>query len=94
MQEWIQQSENDATRRKNIEEAKRKQKMEVKDFLLKQMGDHEEGISSISAKQKKRGGELDPKMNEEELRINKQVLDEIKKRKIERDGGSTIANME
>lgn len=87
MQKWMQMAEEDNLKRKQEEEVGKKKKIEVKDFLLMQI----QGSSlhtSISANEKtltesakKHAGKA---MNVEELRINKQLLKEISRKKKEK----------
>ena len=66
MKKWVAMSEEENARRKQEEEQGKKRRLEVKDFLLMQMG----GDEAVSSKKPKA-------MNVEELRINKQLLKEI-----------------
>lgn len=87
MQKWMQMAEEDNAKRRHEEEQGKKKKLEVKDFLLMQI----QGSSlttSISANEqlltesvKKHAGKA---MNVEELRINKQLLKEISRKKKEK----------
>ena len=82
MKKWVAMSEEENARRKQEEDQGKKRRLEVKDFLLMQMGG-DEAVSSKKPKAMNMGGDeavssKKPKaMNVEELRINKQLLKEI-----------------
>lgn len=83
MKKWMEMVEEDAKKRKQEEEQGKKKKLEVKDFLLMQMGaaaqtniqntTDDSGFINLPGASKKTG----KAMNIEELRINKQLLKEI-----------------
>lgn len=96
MKKWMQIAEEDNLRRREEEERGKKKKLEVKDFLLMQMGSGASVTASVSESVLPGtaavvAGELNKSgskkaapgkaMNIEELRINKQLLKEISKRK-------------
>ena len=87
MKKWIDISEKDAHERKQKELENRQKQKEVQDFLLKQMGQDEglakDGVLSVASYLKKRGKNA-TQMNVEELKLNKQLLKEISKRKKEK----------
>ena len=84
-------AEEDARKRKQEEEQGKKKKLEVKDFLLMQMGalpqttqqtiTDDSGFINLPSAGPKKAGKA---MNIEELRLNKQLLKEISTKKREK----------
>ena len=101
MKKWMQMAEDDNQKRKEQDDLLKRKKIEVKDFLLKQMHSQlsqdtimttmNQSVSSQSpqffnvqsSSTMKKGGKA---MNIEELRINKQLLKEISRKKKEKLG--------
>ena len=101
MKKWMQMAEDDNQKRKEQDDLLKRKKIEVKDFLLKQMHSQlsqdtimttmNQSVSSQSPQffnvqstsTMKKGGKA---MNIEELRINKQLLKEISRKKKEKLG--------
>jgi|SanBayMetagenome_1026888.scaffolds.fasta_scaffold212204_1 hypothetical protein len=90
MKKWMEMVEEDAKKRKQEEEQGKKKKLEVKDFLLMQMGavptniqntTDDSGFINLPSAGPKKPGKA---MNIEELRINKQLLKEINMKKKEK----------
>lgn len=89
MKKWIDITEKDAVERKQKEIEHKQKQREVQDFLLRQMGQEEvalakDGTTSMVSYKRKLGGKNSTQMNAEELKINKQLLKEISKRKKEK----------
>ena len=97
MKKWMDMAEEDARKRKQEEEQGKKKKLEVKDFLLMQMGavhqatTDDSGFINLPSAGGGVGGGLKKAgkaMNIEELRLNKQLLKEISTKKRERQQGA------
>eukprot|EP00347_Sterkiella_histriomuscorum_P005983 403354521 len=89
MKKWIDITEKDANERKQKEMEHKQKQREVQDFLLKQMGTeiHQDGVPSVvSHTKRKPNGKNSVPMTAEELRLNKQLLKEISKKKKEKMG--------
>ena len=93
-------AEEDARKRKQEEELGKKKKLEVKDFLLMQMGapvpqtsqtiiTDDSGFINLPSGGPKKAGKA---MNIEELRLNKQLLKEISSKKREKQGAPPTAD--
>lgn len=89
MKKWMQMAEEDNSKRKEKEELGKKKRIEVKDFLLMQIGgapvvesaDGGGSLSTVPGSHKKNPAGGGKAMNVEELRINKQLLKEISMKK-------------
>ena len=85
MKRWIQITEQQDNQRKQKEEQNKLKKLEVKDYLLMQMGeDGKEQSASQSVMAKKRQKSVGEHMNVEELRLNKALLKEISRKRKEK----------
>lgn len=91
MKKWIDITEKDAQERKQKEDQYKQKQKEVKDYLLMQMGEVQSsvGVPSVISmnKRKGKGSMVNVPMSAEELRINKQLLKEIRKKKKEKTMG-------
>lgn len=85
MKKWIDISEKDANDRKMKDDQHRQKQKEVQDFLLKQMGEvpNDNGVHSV-VMMSKRKGNINVPMTSDEIRINKQLLKEISRKKKEK----------
>ena len=90
MKKWVELTDQQDNERRQKEEQNKLKKLEVKEYLLMQMGDEKVGEvngSVTSALAKKRGKQHsvgEGHMTAEELRLNKQLLKEISRKKKEK----------
>ena len=93
MKKWISITEADAKKRQEQEMLKKQKQAELQEYLLQQMGDQkaENGVPSILSGHRKKNKQqpVGGPMSAEELRMNKQLLKEISKKKKEKMGLST-----
>ncbi len=88
MKRWVEVTEKTEQERKEKADQQKLKKLEVKEYLLMQMGEEpKDGNGSIHSQQKlkiKQKSVGKTHMNAEELRLNKQILKEISKKKKEK----------
>jgi hypothetical protein len=100
MRKWMQMAEDDNLKRKEQEILGKQRKLEVKDFLLMQMGGSSAAVNASTDNALSLGGGGSHRkaaakgMNVEELRLNKQLLKEISMKKKEQKMTSLAAPSE
>ena len=98
MKKWVELTDQQDNERRQREEQNKLKKLEVKEYLLMQMGDEKvvdaNGSvgSAVAKKRVKQNSAGEGHMTAEELRLNKQLLKEISRKKKEKVlvGGSDI----